>query len=147
MIKFIGNDNMFQNLRNVLTLYDKVLIIFILLTTVVGISWSISHLVLDSQSTKYVIIEHKGQTLNKLRLASDLERKITIDLDSGKAEVMIRDGKVRMLEMSEDICPLGICSDTGWISKPGNIIVCIPNQIIIAIEAQDSIDKIDAISY
>ncbi|ADL11977.1 NusG domain II-containing protein [Acetohalobium arabaticum] len=138
---------MFQKLRGILTTYDKILIISILLFTIVGIGWSVFNLAEDNQSAKYVVIEHKNQVLNKFRLTSDFQKRITIDLDHGTAEIMVENGEVRMMEMPREICPLGICSDTGWVSNVGETIVCIPNQIVIAVEAQDSEDKIDGISY
>jgi hypothetical protein len=46
----------------------------------------------------------------------------------------IKDGAVRMEEMDLKVCPQKICSDTGWINKPHQPIVCLPNKIVVDIE-------------
>lgn len=135
---------MFQKLRNILTIYDIVLIISILLFTFVGIGWSVFNLAEDSQSAKYVIIEHKKQVLNKFRLTSDFKKRIIIDLDDGEAVIMIENGEVRIIE---NTCPDQVCVETGWISEVGEMITCVPNQIVVTIETQDSEGRIDGISY
>ena len=35
--------------------------------------------------------------------------------------------------MNRDACPLGICSETGWINSAHQSIVCLPNEIIITL--------------
>ncbi|MEW6621953.1 MAG: NusG domain II-containing protein [Bacillota bacterium] len=71
-----------------------------------------------------------------------LERQITstentnvdLFLPSGHtATLVINDGRVRILTLPEEICPRGICSHTGWIKSPGEIIVCLPNRIVISL--------------
>jgi hypothetical protein len=50
--------------------------------------------------------------------------------------------------MPEELCPNGICSDTGWIKHPGQVIVCSPNQLIVKIQgSNNSQSDIDEISY
>ena len=34
--------------------------------------------------------------------------------------------------LSRELCPRGICSHTGWISRDYQSIVCVPNRIIVA---------------
>lgn len=49
----------------------------------------------------------------------------------------VKNGKVRMLEMDQEICPKGICSKTGWIASVTQAIVCLPNKIIVTIQGID----------
>jgi len=51
-----------------------------------------------------------------------------------------------MLEMSKETCPNSICSDTGWIDKIYQSIVCLPNNIIVTIESVEE-ETIDAQSF
>ncbi|SJZ69582.1 NusG domain II-containing protein [Selenihalanaerobacter shriftii] len=136
---------MLTNLRQVLTFYDKLLIISIILITLVGIGISIFYF--NNDGAEYIVIEYNDEIVHKIRLVSGLEKKVTLPLSSGKAEVVIDEGKVRMLEMPNEICPLGICSDTGWISNVGDMIVCMPNKIIITIEKTGVSSQPDAITY
>ncbi len=47
--------------------------------------------------------------------------------------IEVNEGKIRVKEAS---CPEQICVHTGWISQAGQIIVCIPNHLLIQIEGQ-----------
>ncbi|TCT15562.1 hypothetical protein EDC18_103268 [Natranaerovirga pectinivora] len=49
--------------------------------------------------------------------------------------VEVSNGSIRMLEMNKEICPNAICSNTGWIDKSYQIIVCLPNRITVHIES------------
>jgi hypothetical protein len=66
-------------------------------------------------------------------------REITVNGKLGEAKVVIRDGRVRILDSP---CPLKICENKGWISKKGDCIICVPNRIVIRIEGK----KYDAIT-
>ncbi|MEA2065915.1 MAG: NusG domain II-containing protein [Thermotogota bacterium] len=46
--------------------------------------------------------------------------------------VEVKDKKIRMKESD---CPQQLCVKMGWISTPGVPIVCIPNKVMIIIEA------------
>jgi hypothetical protein len=60
--------------------------------------------------------------------------------------IEVKDGKVRMLLMDKKICPNSICSDTGWISKSYQTIVCLPNSIIVTLEKSQN-EGIDTESF
>jgi len=45
--------------------------------------------------------------------------------------------------MNKEICPNAICSDTGWIDKGYQSIVCLPNNIVVTIEGNKD-EGIDA---
>jgi hypothetical protein len=49
----------------------------------------------------------------------------------GKSTFEISGGRVRMV--SSD-CPDKVCVRTGWVSRAGQVIVCIPNRIILRVE-------------
>jgi hypothetical protein len=62
------------------------------------------------------------------------------------ATIEISGGKVRMLPLDEELCPRGICSHTGWISRNYQSIVCVPNSIIIAF-SDKKIEGVDGVTY
>jgi len=82
----------------------------------------------------------EGKTLYRLSLTSD--RLITIDAKTGEVKVCSQNGRVCI---SESSCPLKICVKTGWINKPGEAIICVPNRIVIRIEGEKR-GKSDAIT-
>ena len=54
-----------------------------------------------------------------------------INANNGKTNrIEIRDGRVRMIEAS---CPNHLCIRQGWISLEGQIIVCLPNKVIVTV--------------
>jgi hypothetical protein len=136
---------MLKNLAKILTTYDKILITLIIILTVGGIFWSFFQI--NNSSAKYIVIEYNNEMVHKIRLVKGLKKRINLDLDKGNAEIVIENGRVRILEMPKEICPLGICSDTGWVNNAGEMIVCIPNQILITIETQEVNEEPDAIVY
>lgn len=59
------------------------------------------------------------------------EKTITVTGPVGKSIIEIRDGRAHMLWSD---CPDKICMNMGWISRPGQVVVCMPNKVVISIE-------------
>jgi hypothetical protein len=111
--------------------FEKILILVILLISVV----SMGIIKFKSSSEKSNIVIQVDNKVEKKIPFNRLENKtydFTFNNHIGTIEV--KDGKVRMLEMSKDICPNAICSDTGWIETTFQSIVCLPNKIVVKIE-------------
>jgi transposase-like protein len=51
----------------------------------------------------------------------------------------VTDSRVRVLPMDDDVCPLKVCSRRGWIQGPGEVIVCVPNRMVVYMKAERSI--------
>ena len=47
--------------------------------------------------------------------------------------LLVKKGKIEVLHSN---CPQGICKHQGWISRPGQSIVCVPNHVLIEIPGQ-----------
>ncbi len=62
------------------------------------------------------------------------DKEIIVNGKLGAAKVVIRDGRVRILNSP---CPLKICEKKGWISKKGDFIICIPNRVVIKITGKE----------
>ena len=58
-------------------------------------------------------------------------------------EFCFEDGRARVLASS---CPDQICVNHLAISRDGESIICLPNKVVIAIEAGDTRNEIDSIS-
>ena len=71
-----------------------------------------------------------------------LDKEQTIDLGTGN-HLEIRGGEIRMTEAD---CPDQICVNHLAISRDGESIICLPNKVVIAIEADDTRNEIDSIS-
>ncbi len=77
------------------------------------------------------------------RVSLKLDRKIDFEGDKGKVVVEIKKGRVRIVESS---CFQKICINTGWIDKPGQNIICLPNRVLVTIEGKER-PELDAVSY
>ena len=64
-------------------------------------------------------------------LSEDAEELIVTGY-GGKSYLEISGGMVRMIDSA---CPDKLCVKTGWISRPGESIVCLPNRVVIEIKS------------
>ena len=62
-------------------------------------------------------------------LGDDAE-ELTVRGYVGDSYLEVKDGRVRMIDSA---CPDKLCVKTGWISRPGESIVCLPNRVVIEI--------------
>lgn len=127
-----------------MTVGDKLLIFLIIL-------FSFSSIFNITRSTikpmeKEVNVQYEGKVVANIPFNTEKQSK-TYDFKFGenKGTIEVKEGKVRMLPMDKDICPNGICSDTGWIKNSYQSIVCLPNKIIVTIEIKET-QEIDIIA-
>lgn len=99
----------------------------------------------DTQK-KEVVIKVQGRVVKDIPI-NDFENdkiyKFNFSKNTGYIEV--KNGSVRMLEMDKKICPKKICSDTGWINKGYQEIVCLPNKITVSIKPSEK-ESIDGVA-
>ena len=91
-------------------------------------------------------IELDGRIIEEVTLQANGEQTITVPLDKGEAVVEINEGRVRMLPLSKELCPQGICSHVGWIEFPGEVIVCLPNRLVLTVIGGASEDILDGVT-
>jgi len=102
---------------------------------------------------RYAVIYLGNEKVAELSLANDdaFEYKFGFGEDERhEAAVEVKDGRVRMLPMGDELCPKGICSHTGWIAHSYESIVCLPNRIMVVFaEAPEGTgnNDIDGITY
>jgi len=115
------------NFRKV-TKSERLLIALIVLFSIAAILWNWSG---DSKSSKHagMVAVHQG---GKLLENVGLEKDKIIVLPNGEMKIEVKDSKVRAAWSD---CPNQLCVNTGWIKTAGEIIVCVPNKVLIEIEA------------
>jgi hypothetical protein len=76
----------------------------------------------------------------------DLSHDRTVTQEAGGHEIRleISGGRIRIADSD---CPRQICKHAGWISRPNQTIVCVPNKILIEIKGRAGADGYDAVSY
>jgi hypothetical protein len=120
-----------------LTRNDKILIF----SLVAIASFSFLRLFFVSNKAREALIKVDNRPVQRVSLKTD--RRIKLEGENGKVVIEVREGRVRVVEST---CFQRICINTGWIDKPGQNIVCLPNKVLVTIEGKRS-PKVDAVSY
>ena len=93
----------------------------------------------NEESQLVAIVKIKGQQVDELPLDVGLEKEITYYPNEGQYNIVeVRGSAIRV---KEDNSPDQIAVNTGWISKPGQILVCLPHQLVIEIQEKGQPSK------
>ena len=110
---------------------SDILILILLIIISAGILFAF--LYFNDTPGNEIVIEAKGEIVERIPLQNYENKSKTFNIE-GEIEVskiLVENGRVRMIESP---CPNKVCVNTYWIENPGEIIACIPNNIIIRIE-------------
>jgi len=98
------------------------------------LSLSVRTIIKSNHQYSTIVISVDNKVVKKIPLNNSNDSKIyEFEFNKNKGYVETKNGNVRMLEMDRKICPQGICSLTGWITKNSLPIICLPNRIIATI--------------
>lgn len=125
-------------------------VVIILLTIVFTAFISYSSLSQEKTGGQLSIrVEHRNREIMTLATDREYSGIHAFAFDGKEAFLEIDQGAVRLLPMSEDICPRQICSRVGWANRKGDLLVCLPNDLIVEIvETKGEADHgTDAFSY
>ena len=139
----------------IMTKADKILILFILVSSIAGI-FAIPKLLTSANSAKQVVVNVAGEEIARFALMNAPESEFKeVPFKVNEKEYMARfemkNGKVMLHRLPEDIVPLGIHRDMGWISEPYQMIVALPVKMYVAVESdipsENGNSDIDIIIY
>jgi hypothetical protein len=88
-------------------------------------------------SGRWAIVRLDGQIVHQLSLAKDQE--VTVVGPAGETVIRVQGGRVRVLRSPG---AQEICMRQGWIHKPGEALICLPNHVTIEIPGDSGIDAI-----
>lgn len=117
-----------------LTWGDRLLIFSVLLLSILAIP-----LVNGKAGGKAEVALVKAYDQVVERLLLEKERQLSVKGRLGETVIEVKEGRVRVLASPG---PLQICVNRGWISKPGEAIICLPNRVIIEIPGRSDYDDI-----
>lgn len=122
---------------------DKLLIIFILISSVlIFVGFSAYGF---SKKDTYAVIEVNGEFYQKISLGKNGPNlKMKVNGMLGETEVEVAEDKVRIISSP---CPDKDCVNQGWIKKPGQVLVCLPNRVVIKIEGESFEKDIDVTTF
>lgn len=125
-----------------LTKGDKYLIVFIVVFSLLSLVYTKKSAF--NQNEKYISIQVNGEEVKKIIFDKKIiGSTIPIETEYGYNLIEIGDGKVRVIEAS---CPDKLDVKQGYISKTGEIIVCLPNRLTIEIKGIEDEKEVDHIS-
>lgn len=127
-----------------MTKWDKYLIVLILVISISSMFY-IKNLA-TNQDDKYIVIEVNGSEYKKITFSDkDKAKYLDIDTQYGFNKLQIEEGKVRVIDAS---CPDKLDVKQGFIKDVGEVIVCLPNRMVVEIKGEKNPDNnIDAGSY
>lgn len=133
-----------------LTFYDKVLIIIIAVTSISFILFPNLIKGYDKEEDDYIIViqtgDGKQKQINIKQTYQNHPLIIEAEGPIGTTIIEAHNGKVRV-KKAPPADPLRIDEKIGWISEPGPSIICVPNKLAIWIEESDSKQVLDGMSW
>jgi len=130
-----------------LTFYDKFFVVLVISFSAFGFFLNAGFEAGGQQ--KYLTIQVDGEMFMEFSFDGEMEKEVEIPIGSDKEEkaiLEIRDGRARMLPITEELCPQGICTHTGWISRRYQSIVCVPNRIVVTF-SDETEEDVDGVTY
>ena len=94
---------------------------------------------IKNNQEKEAIVYHNNDVILKIDLTNKEKRMYTVNGDNGDVVIETVDGKVKVVE---EVSPKHICSIQGYIENSMESIICLPNRIVIKINAKDDIDTV-----
>jgi hypothetical protein len=116
---------------------DWILIIVILL----GAVFLFGMQVRIPAGSNYAIVTQYGAVIKEFKCAQD--EIINLTLQSGNMRLEVNDGGVRVTDAH---CPEQVCVHSGWIRKPGQTIICVPNRVVIELKGSQPVEY-DGLAY
>ena len=105
--------------------------------------WAGFYLVPRQDGALVAVVRVDGKEIARMDASGDVLSQKQVALPGGIATVEYGQDKVRVLPIPDHFCPDGICWKTGWISRSGQSIVCVPNHMTITLEgAKGEVDSV-----
>lgn len=120
-----------------ITGYDKIIIVLILIFSIAAAVYKSEKR--QAGANQRVLIYKNNILIKQVELKEDAN----FNLGQSGISLEIKDSAVKVLSAD---CPHKTCVNRGVIRYPGESIICVPNQIIIEIEAEGH-DSVDAVCY
>lgn len=135
-----------MKITDILTFYDKILIVFVIILALALLVIPFYYFASDSEDELLLKVQQNNELIKTVAVADSYEETIIFEVEGpiGIHIIEVNQGRVRVLEAPADD-PLKICEKTGWIDREGPIIVCVPNSLSLWLESTNS--DIDGMSW
>jgi hypothetical protein len=110
----------------------------ILILAVITLSCFILFNFSSDNKDKKALVYYENKLIKTIDLTSS--NTYTVNGYNGKVVLETKQGSIRV---REEKSPLHICSKQGWVSNTNEIIVCLPNKIVIKLQSNN--EDLDAV--
>lgn len=107
-------------------------VLFLGVVSLLAVRWTSA----DSKKSQVVSIEVDGKAYRRLRVDGPMNRVPLKELG-----MVIEFGQGRMRVVTSN-CPAKICVKTGWISRAGQTILCVPTRTLFRMTGPASMDAV-----
>ncbi len=85
----------------------------------------------EAAAGRWASVEVDGRVV--ARVALDGPHEEWVQGRYGRVLLEAAAGRIRVKD-EDPLCPRRICLSTGWVSRPGQPIVCVPNHLVVRVE-------------
>ena len=121
-----------------------VIVSLIILSFVPLVIFSNAQKKVDSESGMVAIVSIDGKEVDRFIL-NETTQHLEKTYHPGKDKYNIIEMEGSRIRVKEDNSPDQIAVRTGWISKPGQMSICLPHKLMIEIKSQEPSDDDDLI--
>ena len=137
-----------EDMFKIMTKADKILIFFILVSSIASI-FAIPRLLTSANSEKQVVVNVAGEEIARFALINTPESEFKevpfkVNEKEYTARFEMKNGKVMLHRLPEDIVPLSIHKDMGWISESYQMIVALPVKMYVVVESDTPSENEDS---
>ena len=116
-----------------------VLVILLLLISAAGL---LVRYMQEQKTGEYAVITKDGEVLYRLSLSVDRELTVEDEI-GGYNHVILQNGEISVTDAD---CPNHDCIRQGAIGNPGEVIACLPHNLIITIESEKE-NQVDSTAW
>lgn len=114
---------------------DKIFIVIVVLVSILAYVPLFLHDRINKDKQKEVVVDYKNQEV--LRESLTKNAVYTLQGTLGEVTIEVQDEAVRV---EKETSPYHLCSIQGWVEESGRPIICLPNEMVVQIEASDASD-------
>lgn len=113
--------------------WDKIIIVMLLIISFIPYLF-IKVFLANNYHQTYACITVGGEIYKEIPLTGQMRhREFIIETAKGSNKIAIENESIAVIEAD---CKDGVCKEFGFISNPGEIIVCLPHEVYIEIKGE-----------
>lgn len=108
-------------------------IILVSAVVVVALAVVVFQMIFFKKEGTYALVQVQQE--QRYRLDLQKETELVVEDETGFNKIKVKDGAIAVTEAD---CPDKVCVRTGYISKTGEVIACLPHELTVTISGADA---------